>query len=87
MSATMETVSIEGAELEFDDQGSGEPVVLIHGSGPADSFLPLALEPPLRDHYRVVRYHRRGIRRKQRRAMARSRSRGTRPTAARCWTR
>ena len=60
MSATMETVSIEGAELEFDDQGSGEPVVLIHGSGPADSFLPLALEPPLRDHYRVIRYHRRG---------------------------
>ena len=46
MGATMETVSIEGAALEFDDQGSGEPVVLIHGSGPADSFLPLALEPP-----------------------------------------
>jgi 3-oxoadipate enol-lactonase len=60
MAATMETVSIEGAELEFDDRGSGEPVVLIHGSGPADSFLPLALEPPLRHHYRVIRYHRRG---------------------------
>ena len=53
-------VSIDGAELEFDDRGSGEPVVCIHGSGPADSFLPLALEPPLRDHYRVIRYHRRG---------------------------
>jgi pimeloyl-ACP methyl ester carboxylesterase len=60
MSATMEKVSIAGAELEFVDQGSGEPVVLVHGSGPADSFLPLALEPPLRDHYRVIRYHRRG---------------------------
>ena len=60
MDATMETVSIDGAELEFDDQGSGEPVVFIHGAGPADSFLPLAIEPPLRDHYRVIRYHRRG---------------------------
>jgi pimeloyl-ACP methyl ester carboxylesterase len=60
MGATMERVSIGGAELEFVDQGSGEPVVLIHGAGPADSFLPLALQPPLRDHYRVIRYHRRG---------------------------
>jgi pimeloyl-ACP methyl ester carboxylesterase len=60
MGATMERTSVDGAELEFDVQGSGEPVVFIHGSGPADSFLPLAMEPPVRDHYRAIRYHRRG---------------------------
>jgi pimeloyl-ACP methyl ester carboxylesterase len=60
MSATMERIAVGDAELEVDDQGSGEPVILIHGSGPADSFLPVAIEPAVRDHYRVVRYHRRG---------------------------
>jgi pimeloyl-ACP methyl ester carboxylesterase len=60
MGATMERVSVDDAELEFVIEGSGEPVVFIHGSGPADSFLPLALEPAVRDHYRVIRYHRRG---------------------------
>jgi pimeloyl-ACP methyl ester carboxylesterase len=60
MGATMERITIGDAELEFDDQGSGEPVIFIHGSGPADSFLPVALEPAVRDDYRVIRYHRRG---------------------------
>lgn len=40
--------------------GSGEAVVLIHGGGVADSYLPLAAEPALRDHYHVIRYRRRG---------------------------
>jgi pimeloyl-ACP methyl ester carboxylesterase len=60
MGATMERIAVEDAELEFDDQGSGEPVIFIHGSGPADSFLPVAIDPAVRDHYRVIRYHRRG---------------------------
>jgi pimeloyl-ACP methyl ester carboxylesterase len=60
MGATMERILVGDAELEFDDQGSGEPVILIHGSGPADSFLPVAIEPAVRDDYRVIRYHRRG---------------------------
>lgn len=34
--------------------------MFIHGAGVADSFLPLAVEPVLRDHYRVIRYRRRG---------------------------
>jgi pimeloyl-ACP methyl ester carboxylesterase len=60
MGATMERIAVGDAELEFDDQGSGEPVIFIHGSGPADSFLPVAVEPAVRDDYRVIRYHRRG---------------------------
>jgi pimeloyl-ACP methyl ester carboxylesterase len=60
MGATMERIAVGDAELEFDDQGSGEPVIFIHGSGPADSLLPVAIEPAVRDDYRVIRYHRRG---------------------------
>ena len=60
MGATMELIAVGDAELEFDDQGSGEPVIFIHGAGPADSFLPVAVEPAVRDDYRVIRYHRRG---------------------------
>ena len=56
----MERIAVGDAELEFDDQGSGEPVIFIHGAGPADSFLPVAHEPAVRDAYRVIRYHRRG---------------------------
>ena len=60
MSPTMERVSVNGAELEVDVQGSGEPIVFIHGSGIADSFLPVVIDPAVRDHYRTIRYRRRG---------------------------
>ncbi|MDQ3762598.1 MAG: alpha/beta hydrolase [Actinomycetota bacterium] len=60
MGATMERISVNGVELEFDSAGSGEAVVLIHGMVFADTFLPLAVKPALRDHYRVIRYRRRG---------------------------
>lgn len=46
-------------ELEYQVQGNGEPVLLIHGSLIADSFLPLMSEPALSD-YRLIRFHRRG---------------------------
>jgi pimeloyl-ACP methyl ester carboxylesterase len=60
MGATMERIAVGDAELEFDEQGSGDPVIFIHGSGPADSWLPVAAEPAVRDDYHVIRYHRRG---------------------------
>lgn len=60
MVATMKRISVNGVELEFDCTGLGEAVVFIHGGGVADSYLPLAIEPALRDHYRVIRYRRRG---------------------------
>ena len=48
--------------LEYEPQGgAGEPVLLIHGSHVADSFLPLTRETVLADRYRLIRYHRRGF--------------------------
>jgi pimeloyl-ACP methyl ester carboxylesterase len=55
----MRSVSFDGVELQFDERGSGEPIVLIHGSAVKDDLLPVGnrLAP---DGYRVIRYHRRG---------------------------
>jgi pimeloyl-ACP methyl ester carboxylesterase len=56
----MEQAKIDGAELEYDVSGTGEPVVFIHGAFIADSFRPLLTEPSLVDHYQLILYHRRG---------------------------
>ena len=56
----MERANIDGITLEYEVQGSGEPVVLIHGGFIAAAFAPLMAEPVLRDSFRLVRYHRRG---------------------------
>lgn len=56
----MDTVRLDGIELECDVTGSGEPVLLI-GTGPiADSFLPFLSEKCLVERYRLIRYHQRG---------------------------
>jgi 3-oxoadipate enol-lactonase len=47
-------------ELEHEVHGTGEPVVLVHAGIVADFFQPLMAEPALRDHYRLVGYHRVG---------------------------
>ena len=47
--------------LEYELRGEGEPVLLIHGSHVADSFLPLTRETVLAERYRLIRYHRRGF--------------------------
>ena len=57
----MHRVNLDGVDLEYDVQGSGEPVLLIHGSIVADAFFPLLVEPRLTSHYRVIAYHRRGF--------------------------
>lgn len=57
----MERLSINGAELEVDEAGSGEPLLLIHGSIIGDAYKPLLSEPKLTERYRVVHYHRRGF--------------------------
>jgi pimeloyl-ACP methyl ester carboxylesterase len=51
----------KAAGLEYEMLGEGEPVLLIHGSHVAGSFLPLTREPVLANHYRLIRYHRRGF--------------------------
>jgi len=51
---------LDGADIEFNVQGSGEPLLLIHGAIIADGFRPVALEPAIAEDYRVISYHRRG---------------------------
>jgi pimeloyl-ACP methyl ester carboxylesterase len=55
----MEIANVNGAELEYEVVGSGEPVLLV-SPVLADGFLPLLTEPALSDHYQLIRYHKRG---------------------------
>lgn len=57
----MERARVNGVELEYELKGSGEPVLLIHGSHIARSFLPLLAQPTLTERYMLIRYHRRGF--------------------------
>jgi pimeloyl-ACP methyl ester carboxylesterase len=51
---------LDGIELEYEVQGVGEPVILVHAGVFAEWFVPLLKEPALTRRYRVVRYHRAG---------------------------
>jgi benzoate-CoA ligase family protein len=57
----MERATVNGVELEYELKGSGEPVLLIHGSHIARSFLTLLTQPSLAEKYTLIRYHRRGF--------------------------
>jgi hypothetical protein len=48
--------------LEFELKGSGQPVLLIHGSHLARSYLPLVAQKSLAEACLLIRYHRRGRR-------------------------
>ena len=50
---------VEGAQIEFRDEGSGEAVVFIHGSMGEECTAVLA-DPVWTTEYRVIHYHRRG---------------------------
>jgi pimeloyl-ACP methyl ester carboxylesterase len=56
----MQRVPVKGGELEFETRGDGEPVLLVHGSHIADSYLPIMAESGLAS-YRLIRYRRRGF--------------------------
>lgn len=56
---TMQLIKINGVSLEIRDQGSGEPVVFVHGSM-GDECAAIVTEPALANHYRIIDYHRRG---------------------------
>src|ERR1700737_2633487 len=56
----MEQATVGGITLEYEEAGSGEPVVCIHGAFIADTFRPLLSEPSLADRYLLITYHRRG---------------------------
>ena len=55
----MESVDLNGARLEYEVVGSGEPLLLINNVL-ADSFLPLLSQALLADRHMLIRYHRRG---------------------------
>ena len=56
----MERVALGAVEIEYEVAGTGEPVLLIHGSVIADGGQPLMRAPALADRYQLIRYHRRG---------------------------
>jgi pimeloyl-ACP methyl ester carboxylesterase len=56
----MEKATLNGMEMEYVTEGSGEPVLLI-GTGPiADGFMPFFSQEALADCYRLTRYRQRG---------------------------
>jgi pimeloyl-ACP methyl ester carboxylesterase len=56
----MQRLNVDGVELEYQADGVGEPVVLIHGGVLADGLSPLASEPVLAEQHRIISYHRVG---------------------------
>jgi pimeloyl-ACP methyl ester carboxylesterase len=57
----MQTTKVNGAELQYEVAGTGEPVLLI-GTGPiADSFLPFLSQRVLVERYRLIRYRQRQL--------------------------
>jgi pimeloyl-ACP methyl ester carboxylesterase len=51
---------VDGAELEYEVRGSGDPVLFVHGGLYADSFKPLLDRTELSGRYRLIHYHRVG---------------------------
>jgi pimeloyl-ACP methyl ester carboxylesterase len=56
----MDRAALDGLELEYEVQGTGEPVVLVHAGVCADFFKPLLKEPALTGQYHLLSYHRVG---------------------------
>lgn len=56
----MQSLPVRDGQLEYEILGDGEPVLLVHGSHFAGSYVPLVDEPALAG-YRLIRYHRRGF--------------------------
>jgi pimeloyl-ACP methyl ester carboxylesterase len=57
----MERATVNGVELEYDVRGSGEPLLLIHGSHVAGAMEPLMSQATLADRCQLIHYHRRGF--------------------------
>jgi 3-oxoadipate enol-lactonase len=57
----MDRATVDGLRLEYELQGAGAPVVLIHWGVCAAWGEPLMDEPALADHHRLLRYHRAGF--------------------------
>ena len=57
----MERASVDGLRLEYELQGRGDPVVLVHWGVSAVWAEPLMAEPALADRHRLLNYHRAGF--------------------------
>jgi pimeloyl-ACP methyl ester carboxylesterase len=57
----MKRAEADGRWLEYEEAGSGEPVLLIHGTLIGDALKPLLNEDALAGSYRLIRYRRRGF--------------------------
>ena len=55
----MEYADLNGVRIAYDEVGSGEPILFVHGGQVADSFLPMLSEPSL-EGYRRISMHVRG---------------------------
>jgi pimeloyl-ACP methyl ester carboxylesterase len=55
----MQRADIDGITLEYEEGGTGEPVVFIHGALMAGTFQHMMDQPGLKD-FRLIRYSRRG---------------------------
>src|SRR6266480_1876771 len=55
----MNRAEVDGMTLEYEESGSGDPVVFIHGAHMGETYRPLMGEPALKN-YRLIGYHRRG---------------------------
>jgi pimeloyl-ACP methyl ester carboxylesterase len=53
-------MAVNGGELEYEVNGTGESVLLIHGTGVAATFAPTMTQPSLAGD-RLIRFHRRGF--------------------------
>jgi pimeloyl-ACP methyl ester carboxylesterase len=59
-SRALSRMAVNGGELEYEVRGTGDPVLLIHGTGVAATFAPQMAQPSL-SGYRLIRFHRRGF--------------------------
>src|SRR4029453_3697005 len=55
----MNRADLGGIALEYEEQGSGEPIVFIHGALMGDTYRPVLAQPALKGN-RFIGYHRRG---------------------------
>lgn len=56
----LQKMQVNGGELEYEVTGTGDPVLLIHGTGVAATFYPTMTQPSLAK-YKLIRFHRRGF--------------------------
>lgn len=57
----VDTVTVRDGDLAITVQGSGDPLLLVHGALIADSFGPMLAEGDFASSHRVISFHRRGF--------------------------